>query len=83
MAASPTYTYTFKVEPQVFRRALYFNTFGKQRIQSVIIAAMALTSQNALGVDLGGFEFSFWLQCAVPVLAFVLGMFVLPAKGKR
>lgn len=44
---------------------------------------MALTSQNALGVDLGGFDFSFWLQCGVPVLAFVLGMFVLPAKGKR
>ena len=36
MAASPTYTYTFKVEPQMFRRALYFNTFGKQRIQSVL-----------------------------------------------
>ena len=44
---------------------------------------MALTSQNALGVDIGGFDFSFWLQCAVPVVAFVLGMFVLPKPGKQ
>ena len=50
MAASPTYTYTFKVEPEMFRRALYFNTFGKQRIQSVIIAAMAVMGVgNAAG----------------------------------
>ena len=32
-------------------------------------------------VDLGGFDFSFWLQCGVPVIAFVLGMFVLPKMG--
>ena len=50
---------------------------------SVFIAVMALTSQNALGVDIGGFDFSFWLQCAVPVIAFVLGMFALPKAGKR
>lgn len=50
---------------------------------SVFIAVMALTSQNALGVDLGGFDFSFWLQCAVPMVAFVLGMFVLPKPGKQ
>ncbi len=50
---------------------------------SLFIAAMALTSQNELGVDLGGFDFSFWLQCAVPVVAFILGMFVLPKAGKR
>ena len=48
MAASPTYTYTFKVEPQMFRRALYFNTFGKQRINSVIIAAMAVVGVGML-----------------------------------
>ena len=50
---------------------------------SVFIAVMALTSQNALGVDIGGFDFSFWLQCVVPVIAFVLGMFALPKAGKR
>ena len=52
MAASPTYTYTFKVEPQMFRRALYFNTFGKQRIQSVIIAAMAVMGVGMLLANL-------------------------------
>lgn len=52
MAASPIYTYTFKVEPKMFRRALYFNTFGKQRIQSIIIAAMAVLGVGMLLANL-------------------------------
>ena len=52
MAASPTYTYTFKVEPKMFRRALYFNTFGKQRIQSIIIASMAVLGVGMLLANL-------------------------------
>ncbi len=50
---------------------------------SLFIAAMALTSQNDLGVDLGGFDFSFWLQCGVPVIALLLGVFALPRTDKR
>lgn len=42
MTAPATYTYTFKVEPKMFRKALYFNTFGKQRIQAFIIVLMVL-----------------------------------------
>ncbi len=49
---------------------------------SLFITAMALTSQNALGVDLAGFDFSFWLQSAVPVIALVIGLFVLPKSKK-
>ena len=50
---------------------------------SLFIAAMALTSQNELGVDLSGFDFSFWLQCGVPVIALALGLFALPKADKR
>lgn len=50
---------------------------------SIFIAIMALTSQNASGVAIEGFDFSFWLQCAIPVVAFALGMFALPKVGKR
>lgn len=75
------------LDPDELAQASAIITSARQLIgslsASVFIAAMALTSQNALGVDLGGFDSSFWLQCGVPVLAFVLGMFVLPAKGKR
>ena len=75
------------LDPDELAQASAIITSARQLIgslsASVFIAAMALTSQNALGVDLGGFDFSFWLQCIVPVLAFILGMFVLPAKGKR
>ena len=75
------------LDPDELAQASAIITSARQLIgslsASVFIAVMALTSQNALGVDLGGFDFSFWLQCGVPVLAFVLGMFVLPAKGKR
>lgn len=35
-----TYTYTYKVDSQRFRRALYFNTFSKQRFQIVLVAVM-------------------------------------------
>ena len=74
------------LDPDELAQASAIITSARQLIgslsASVFIAVMALTSQNALGVDLGGFDFSFWLQCGVPVLAFVLGMFVLPAKGK-
>ena len=49
---------------------------------SLFITAMAMTSQNALGVDLAGFDFSFWLQCAVPVLALAIGLFALPKPKK-
>ena len=75
------------LDPDELAQASAIITSARQLIgslsASVFIAAMALTSQNALGVDLGGFDSSFWLQCIVPVLAFILGMFVLPAKGKR
>ena len=75
------------LDPDELAQASAIITSARQLIgslsASVFIAAMALTSQNALCVDLGGFDFSFWLQCGVPVIAFVLGMFVLPAKGKR
>lgn len=75
------------LDPDELAQASAIITSARQLIgslsASVFIAVMALTSQNALGVDLGGFDFSFWLQCGVPVLAFVLGMFALPAKGKR
>ena len=50
---------------------------------SLFIAAMALTSQNELGVDLSGFDFSFWLQCGVPVIALALGLFALPKADRR
>lgn len=33
-------TYTFRVSPEMFRRALYFNTFFKQRIQVVLVIVM-------------------------------------------
>ena len=73
------------LDPDELAQASAIITSARQLIgslsASVFIAAMALTSQNALGVDLGGFDFSFWLQCGVPVLAFVLGMFVLPKMG--
>ncbi len=48
MATPSTYTYTFKVDPKMFRKALYFNTFGKQRIQAFVIAAMALMGVGML-----------------------------------
>lgn len=73
------------LDPDELAQASAIITSARQLIgslsASVFIAAMALTSQNALGVDLGGFDFSFWLQCGVPVIAFVLGMFVLPKMG--
>ena len=73
------------LDPYELAQASAIITSARQLIgslsASVFIAVMALTSQNALGVDLGGFDFSFWLQCGVPVIAFVLGMFVLPKMG--
>lgn len=73
------------LDPDELAQASAIITSARQLIgslsASVFIAVMALTSQNALGVDLGGFDFSFWLQCGVPVIAFVLGMFVLPKMG--
>lgn len=37
-----SYTYQFKVDPRLFRKALYFNTFAKQRAQSVLIVLVWL-----------------------------------------
>lgn len=40
MASRRIHTYTFTVEPEMFRRTLYFDTFGKRRFQSVVMVGM-------------------------------------------
>ena len=35
-----SYSYQFKVDPHTFRKALYFNTFAKQRFQSLLVGTM-------------------------------------------
>lgn len=40
MASRRVYTYTFTVEPELFRRTLYFDTFGKRKFQSIVMLGM-------------------------------------------
>lgn len=47
-----SYTYQYKVDPQMFRKALYFNTFAKQRIQSVLVIVMWLLGMGLLIANL-------------------------------
>ena len=47
-----SYTFTFKVDPKVFRRALYFNTFCKQRMQIFLVAAMWILGIGMLFANL-------------------------------
>lgn len=48
---SESYTFSFRVDAAMFRRALYFNTFFKQRVQVVIVSVMWLLGA---GIALAG-----------------------------
>lgn len=50
---------------------------------SIMIAIMALTSANSLGVDLFGFHVSFWVQAAVIAIGIVFGIMFLPRTSQR
>lgn len=72
--ASPkpkTYSYTFTVAPQMFRRALYFNTFMKQPVQIIIQAAMLILGIGLLVANLVfGVEMSNVMQlCYIVIIA--------------
>lgn len=49
---SGSYTYTFEIDAKMFRKALYFNTFAKQRFQAVIVAAMWVLGLGLLVANL-------------------------------
>lgn len=46
------YAYTFKVEPPMFRRALYFNAFSKQRGQAFVMGVIWALGLAALIANL-------------------------------
>mgnify|MGYP002551522531 CR=1 FL=1 len=46
------FTYTYRVDPQQFRRALYFNTFSKQRLQIVLVTVMWVLGLGLLFANL-------------------------------
>ncbi|MDY2777282.1 MAG: YcxB family protein [Collinsella sp.] len=71
---SKALTYRFKVDPALFRKALYFNTFAKQRFQSFLIGAMWL-----FGVGLAAANLLFRVQMNnVMQLCYVVLLAALP-----
>lgn len=65
------YTYKFKVDPQQFRKALYFNTFSRKRGQLILVLLAWMLGIVLLLVNLvGGVEMSSVMQlCYVVILA--------------
>jgi hypothetical protein len=65
------YTYKFKVDPQQFRKALYFNTFARKRGQLALVLLAWIFGIVLLLVNLvGGVEMSSVMQlCDIVILA--------------
>jgi len=65
------YTYKFKVDPQQFRKALYFNTFARKRGQLILVMIAWVLGIVLLLINLvGGVEMSSVMQlCDIVILA--------------
>lgn len=74
MSKPVTYSYTFKVDSKMFRRALYFNTFAKQRAQAVIVGAMWV-----MGLGLAAANLLFHMEMSnVMQLCYIVLLVALP-----
>lgn len=78
---SASYTYTFKVPPRLFRRALYFNTFFKQRFQAVMVGVMWLFGVGLMVANLlFGVEMTSVMQLCYIVICAALPLMVFSCE---